>query len=175
MVQIKGTDDLVVQVVQSVNKYQHSVAGAPDTDYVIQSASGTDWNPTISISANSKVLVNIMLSTSTSSQDPFQLFKFQRSIDGGAWANVDVGSTNGSRTPVFAGYRIRAENNYGQLPLNLCYLDDPAQGSDCTVAYRLISRQGAATTRISYFNYSTANDDEVGTYVSTCIMQEIRS
>ena len=163
----------VLQVVQSVNKYNHSVAGAQDTDYVIQSASGTDWEPSISISANSKVFINIMLSTMTSAVDPFQLFRLERKIDSGSYTDVDKGVTADSRVASFAGLRIRAVNTYGQIPINFTYLDDPNQSSACTVTYRIISRQGAGATRISYFNYSTATDNESGTFLSTCALQEI--
>lgn len=163
----------VLQVVQSVNKYNHSVAGAQDTDYVIQSASGTNWEPSISISANSKVFINIMLSTMTSAVDPFQMFRLERKIDSGSYTDVDKGVTADSRVASFAGLRIRAVNAYGQIPINFTYLDDPNQSSACTVTYRIISRQGAGATRISYFNYSTATDNESGTFLSTCALQEI--
>jgi hypothetical protein len=163
----------VLQVVQSVNKYNHSVAGAQDTDYVIQSASSTDWEPSISISANSKVLINIMLSTVTSAADPFQMFRLERKIDSGSYTDVDKGVANDSRVQSFAGFRTRSTDNYAQTPISFTYLDDPNQSSACTVTYRIISRQGAGSTRISYFNYATATDNEAGTFLSTCALQEI--
>jgi len=108
----------VLQVAQSVNKYNHSVAGAQDTDYVIQSASSTDWEPSISISANSKVFINIMLSAMTSAADPFQLFRLERKIDSGSYTDVDKGVANDSRVQSFAGFRTRAVNSYGQTPIS---------------------------------------------------------
>jgi len=163
----------ILQVISSNNTYNHSIAGVSNVDYHMASSSGVAWFPEITISPYSKVLVHYAISTSTSSPDPFLLIKLQRSINGGGWANVLVGDTNGSRTRVYNGFRTRALDNYAQTPVHISYFHEPNQSSGVTIRYRLLFRQGASSTRITYFNYSTANASESGTFVSTCILQEV--
>ena len=163
----------ILQVVSSNNTYNHSIAGVSNVDYQMASSSGVAWFPEITISPYSKVLVHYAISTSTSGSDPFLLIKLQRSINGGGWANVLVGDVNGSRTRVYNGFRTRAESDYGQTPVHISYLHEPNQASGVTIRYRLLFRQGAVSTRPTYFNYSTANASESGTFVSTCILQEV--
>ena len=165
----------VLQVVSSVNKYQHTSAGAANTYYTMLSASGTDWTPSITIAANSKILVDFNISMALSASDPFILMKLQRKIDSGSWADVDVGSSNGNRIPVMNGLRIRAESNYGQIPVRITYLYDPAQSSSCTVSFKKIARQGAGTTRAWVYNYAETNVTEAGTFLSHCSLTEVSS
>ncbi len=163
----------VLQVVQDVNKYQHSSAGVQDTYYAMLESSGVDWTPSISISANSKIIVDFLISVSTGSTDPFQLVLLEKKIDAGSWSSVDVGTANGSRIQSTIGFRYRAENGYGIQQQYIRYLYDPAQGSTSTVQFRVRARQGANTTRPWYYNYATANVSEAGTFLSTCTLTEV--
>ena len=166
----------VIQVVSSPNTYPHAISGLLNrsVDSAVQSASGTDWELTLSnVVQGNKILVSGMLQTSIDGANGNPAFKFQMKVDSGSYADVALGDASASRTRLFGGSRAAEEYEVDGAPIH--YLCSPSiSGSTGTVKFKIMVSQGAGTTRDCLINYAGNNSVEGYSAVSVLTGMEIQ-
>jgi len=155
MVQIKGDDDLIVQVVQSIKTDSASTTSTTFTNTGL-SASITPR------SASNKIL--IMVNT-VISQSNF-VKRVHLKLTGGNTASYIGDAGTGVESAVTVVSRV--SDAYGMIPTSLLYLDSPATTS--AITYNLQWRVESDT---GYMNRPATLDAQGANTASTIILMEV--
>jgi len=155
MVQIKGDDDLIVQVVQSIKTDSASTTSTSFTNTGL-SASITPR------SASNKIL--IMVNT-VISQSNF-VKRVHLKLTGGNTASYIGDAGTGVESAVTVVSRV--SDAYGMIPTSLLYLDSPATTS--AITYNLQWRVESDT---GYMNRPATLDAQGANTASTIILMEV--
>ena len=170
---LTGIQAKLVQYVSSANDSTTDYTGTSGTKYVIQHSSA-DWETTLTgVTQGNKILVIFHLNISKDSEDSSPRYYVEGKIDSGSYADIDVGTSSGSRTPAF-GFARPYATDYGMVVSSGSILWSPTiSGSTGTVKVRFQVQNYASGNRRIYHNYTHNNNAESGSYVANCVLMEL--
>ena len=78
---------MVLQVINSLNTYPHTFTGTQNTEYTVESASGTSWETSITINQGNKVhaIISLMVGKQGDANTYYDLYF---NVDGGSYAKT---------------------------------------------------------------------------------------
>ena len=85
------------EVINSLNSYPHTFTGTQNTEYTVESASGTSWETSITINQGNKVhaIISLMVGKQGDANTYYDLYF---NVDGGSYAKTAQGDASGSRS-----------------------------------------------------------------------------
>ena len=170
---LTGITSKVIQYASSANDSTTDYTGASGTKYVIQKSSA-DWETTLTgVQQGNKVLIIFHLNLSKDSEDASPKYFLEGKIDSGSYADIDVGTSSGSRTAAF-GFARPYATDMGMVVASGSKIWSPSiSGSTGTVKVRFQVQNYAGGNRRIYHNYTHNNSAESGSYVANCVLMEL--
>ena len=163
---------MVLQVINSLNTYPHQFAGAPNTEYTVESASSTNWETSITVNQGNKVhaIISLMVGKQGDANTYFDLYY---NVDGGSYAKTAQGDASGSRSRHLAN--VRSYNNTYNIEESTAQVmfTPTISGSTGVVKFQCRVTQRAGGNRIIRINHCEATDSEAAVVVSSLSLMEI--
>ena len=165
---------LISQVVTSTNNYTEVHTGTANTEYTINSASGTAWEPQITITQGNKVHVSLTLNVAKSqSGDANTYFDIYYKVDSGSYAKVAAGASLGSRSQHLGNIRSYAGGYNIEESSAQAEITPSISGSTGVITFQVRLTQRAGSNRAMHVNHTEQDNSEGGTTVSTFTAMEI--
>ncbi len=163
----------VVQVVNSLNNYAYEVTGTANTEYTIQSASGTNWETAITVNQGNKVHVSLTLYAGKNSGDANTYFDIYYKVDSGSYAKVATGSSMGSRSQHLGNIRSYGSSYNIEESSAQALITPSISGSTGVITFQVRLTQRAPNNRAVLVNHTESDNAEGGTTVSSLTAMEV--
>ena len=162
----------VKQVINSLNTYPHSLAGVQNTEYTVESASGTSWETSITINQGNKIhaIISLMVGKAGDANTYYDLYF---NVDGGSYAKTAQGDASGSRSRHLANVRSYGGTyNIEESTANVM-ITPTISGSTGVIKFQCRVTQRAGGTRNILVNHCEATDSEAAVTVSSLTLLEV--
>jgi len=162
----------IKQVINSLNSYPHSFTGTQNTEYTVESASGTSWETSITINQGNKVhaIISLMVGKAGDANTYYDLYY---NVDGGSYAKTAQGDALGSRSRHLANVRSYGGTyNIEESTANVM-ITPTISGSTGVIKFQCRVTQRAGGNRNILVNHCEANDSEAAVTVSSLTLLEV--
>ena len=162
----------IKQVINSLNSYPHSFTGTQNTEYTVESASGTSWETSITINQGNKVhaIISLMVGKAGDANTYYDLYY---NVDGGSYAKTAQGDASGSRSRHLANVRSYGGTyNIEESTANVM-ITPTISGSTGVIKFQCRVTQRAGGNRNILVNHCEANDSEAAVTVSSLTLLEV--
>ena len=162
----------VKQVINSLNTYPHSFSGVQNTEYTVESASGTSWETSITINQGNKIhaIISLMVGKAADANTYYDLYY---NVDGGSYAKTAQGDASGSRSRHLANVRSYGGTyNIEESTANVM-ITPTISGSTGVIKFQCRVTQRAGGTRNILINHCEATDSEAAVTVSSLTLLEV--